>query len=156
VTVTDDLGATVQREVRLFPNAKNLPPQLGWSTASQSRGRGAAALLDPAAMIADADSAGLEGGELLVEAASDVELSILPSGEVSISGSSVHFEGVNVGTFTASGGRLAITFSDAATPKPRKPFCAGWRRCFPQKGRGQSPRGSPTATAARAPRRRSS
>lgn len=121
LTVTDDLGAVVQREARLFPNASNVAPQIGWSTPSRSRSiDGGVAILDGAATAADPDSTGIESGELRVECSTAEALSIVPEGDgpgqVNLSGTSVLFGGVNVGRVTISGSSLSVAFNDAATP----------------------------------------
>jgi PKD repeat protein len=120
LTVTDDLGATVQREVRLFPNASNLVPQLSWSRASQTASLETQALLDASATLSDPDSAGIESGELRINCSSEVEFSILSTGtglgQVSTSDGSVFFAGVNVGSVVISSSSLSVSFNDAATP----------------------------------------
>ncbi len=121
LTVTDDLGATVEREVRLFPDAANLAPQLTWSLPSQRRQPGAGALiLDVGAQISDADSLGIESGELRIDCSQPDALTIAPIGdalgEVNVAGAAVRFGGVEVGTLGTAPGTLTVRFNDAATP----------------------------------------
>ncbi len=121
LTVTDDLGAVVEREVRLFPNAANAAPQAAWSTVSQARRTGAGPLvLDFAATVSDTDSTGVEGGELRVVCSTLDPLSILAEGrapgQIDFDGTDVFHGGMKVGVAAAGAGSLIVTFNDAVTP----------------------------------------
>ena len=126
LTVTDDLGATVQQEARIYPNESNAAPALAWSAPSTTADTdGALSILDPGATITDADSAQLDFGELTVQVAgggsSDV-LGLVPegngSGQINLSGSSVLFEGHLVGVLSGgtNGQALTVTFNSIPTP----------------------------------------
>ncbi len=126
LTVTDDLGAKVIRNARLYPNAANIAPQAAWSAPGQPLAANPSPqILDAAATITDADSAGIEFGKLRVALSAprvgDV-LSILPEGhgpgQVGVTGSNVRFGGTVVGAMTGGTGAipLRVDFNEAATP----------------------------------------
>ena len=126
LTVTDDLGAQVIREARLYPNAANAAPQAAWSLAGQPlMVNPAPQILDAAATIGDADSPGVEFGKLRVtlsaRRAGDT-LKIVPGGSgaeaVSLFGNRVAVHGVIVGTMSGGTGAtpLEVAFNEAATP----------------------------------------
>ena len=124
--VTDGLGATVQREVRLYPNASNVPPQCAWSAPLKSLLRSTTPqIVDSGATVTDADSPGIEFGQLSVALTTALPgdlLSILPQkdapGQVNLSGSNVLFGGVPVGVMSSGTGAqpLSVLFNSAATP----------------------------------------
>jgi PKD repeat protein len=126
LAVVDDLGATVQRDAWIFPNATNEPPQLAWSAALKSRLRSPAPqIVDSGATAADPDSPGIEFGELRVSLTGGLAgdlLSIVPdgngAGQVNVSGSNVSLGGVPVGVITSGTGAqpLSVFFNTAATP----------------------------------------
>ena len=122
LTVTDDLGAQVIREARLYPNAANIAPQTAWSLARQPiTASWSPQILDAAATITDADSPGIEFGKLRVALSVAREgdaLTILPGGPVNLRGGSVAFGGVLVGTMSggSNGAPLEVIFNEAATP----------------------------------------
>ena len=122
LTVTDNLGAKVVRDVRLFPNATNIAPETAWSLAAQPFMAGASPqILDNAATLTDADSPGIEFGKLRV-ALSDARvgdsLLIVPNGQVDLDGVNVAFGGVVVGAVSGGTGGvpLEVRFNEAATP----------------------------------------
>ncbi len=124
-TVTDDLGASVVREVRLYPNETNVPPTIAWSVDQvRLRPNNVAQILDSSARISDADSPGVEFGELRVTlngAGANDQLTIVadPSpASVGVNGQNVTYGGVVVGVANGGLGRqpLSIVFNHAATP----------------------------------------
>ncbi|MEQ1858338.1 MAG: Ig-like domain-containing protein [Chthoniobacteraceae bacterium] len=125
-TVTDDLGASVTREVRLHPNTTNIAPQIAWAASPLSRIAGTGLLVvDAAATISDADSLQFDFGGLTVQSAGALSgdtLGILPQGDgaaqVNLSGADVRYEGYVVGTLAGgtAGQPLVITFNSVATP----------------------------------------
>ena len=122
LTVTDDLGAKVIREARLYPNAANIAPQAAWALARRETVVNAAPrILDAAATLTDADSPGLEFGKLRVALSPAVAgdaLTILPGATVNLDDGGVAFGGVVVGAVTggSNGTPLEIVFNEAATP----------------------------------------
>ena len=126
LTVTDDLGAKVVRNARLYPNATNVAPQAAWSQALRTLVIGASPqILDAAATLTDADSPGIEFGRLRValsNARAGDGLTISPDGsgpgQVSLAGNRVLFSGGVVATKSGGVGAapLLIIFSEAATP----------------------------------------
>jgi glucose/arabinose dehydrogenase len=126
LTVTDDLGATVIREARLYPNAENIAPQTAWSVARKELIVSAAPqILDAAATLLDADSPGIEFGKLRVGlsgARAGDALTIRTNGhgpgQLSLENGSVAVGGVIVGVLTSgtNGLPLKVKFNEAATP----------------------------------------
>ena len=126
LTVTDDLGAKVIRNARLYPNAANTAPQAAWSQALQTFAANASPqILDAAATLSDSDSLGIEFGRLRVSLTNPRDgdaLTILNEGlglgQVGIAGNRVLFSGAVVGTKTGGTGAtpLVIVFNEAATP----------------------------------------
>lgn len=123
LTVTDDLGLTVTRTVNLLPNLTNTAPLAAWSITSKQVAVGTATVLDAAATASDADSPGLDGGELRVQLVSGTASESLnirnegsAAGQVGTSGPGVTFGGVEVGTISGSASLLIVTFNTAATP----------------------------------------
>jgi|GEM_PF-5154541 len=126
LTVTDDIGATVQQEARIYPNESNAAPAAAWSTPSTTANTGSSlTILDPNATITDADSVQLDFGELTVQitggGSSDV-LGLVPEGngpgQIDVSGTSVLFEGHVIGVLSGgtNGQALTITFNSIPTP----------------------------------------
>lgn len=143
VTVTDDLGASVRREVEIYPNARNNPPAAVWSTNRKLFPElGATAILDPMATLTDADSPGFERGEMgvaLAGAKSGDRLSIVPDAgglPVGVSGATVRWNNVVVGTWGGGIGTqaLGISFNDAATPAAAQAILRRVAGTFPLKG----------------------
>ena len=126
LTVTDDLGAEVIREVRVYPNVANVAPETTWSLALRQFTAGVSPqLLDGAAMLTDADSPGIEFGKLTVvlsAAQAGDALLILSegrgAGQVDFDGVEVAFGGVVVGVMSGGLDRapLEVRFNEAATP----------------------------------------
>ncbi len=122
LTVTDDLGAKVIREARLYPNVANIAPQAAWALARESLTLSPSPqILDDFATLADADSPGIEFGKLRVElsaASAGDSLTILPGGGVNLDNGSVAFGGVVVGAMSggSNSSPLEIAFNEAATP----------------------------------------
>ncbi|MEO7317905.1 MAG: PQQ-dependent sugar dehydrogenase [Chthoniobacteraceae bacterium] len=126
LTVTDDLGAKVTRNARLYPNAANIAPQAAWSQVRQTLVVNASPqVLDSAATLTDSDSPGIEFGRLrvaLTNPRAGDTLTILHEGlglgQVGIAGNRVLFSGAVVGTKTGGTGitPLVIVFNEAATP----------------------------------------
>ncbi len=139
LTVTDDLGATVERDARLFPNSANTAPQAAWSVPSQSRRPGAEPLvLDADSTVSDGDSAGIEGGWLWVGGSVPANLSILPEGndarQVNLTGAAVFFGGVEVGTWSVTSDSLSVVFNEAATPATARAILRRIAGQFPDAG----------------------
>ena len=126
LTVTDDLGAKVIREARLYPNAANIAPQAAWSLALQPLSAGATPqILDAAATLSDADSPGFEFGKLRVAlsaAQAGDTLTILPEGsapgQVGLVAGKLTFGGVLVAGMSegTDAAPLEVRFNAAATP----------------------------------------
>ena len=126
LTVTDNLGAKVVRNARLYPNASNFAPQAAWSQVRQTLVESTSPqILDAAATLADTDSPGIEFGRLRValsNARAGDSLTILHEGtgpgQVGLAGNRVLFFGAVVGTKSGGTGTapLVIVFSEAATP----------------------------------------
>jgi len=117
LTVTDDLGLTVKRTVNLLPNLSNLAPTVAWSVASKTFATGTPFVLDAAATAGDADSPGIEEGELrvqLIGTTSNQSLGLVNEGngpgQIGVNGTTVSFGGVPVGTLNASSALLSLVF----------------------------------------------
>jgi hypothetical protein len=125
--VSDGAGGTsaaVQQTVTVV--AVNDAPVLGGMTGPLTYVENATLLVTPAATVFDVDSADFATGRLTVRVATNASsadrLTILHqgtgSGEVGVSGTTVSFGGVAVGTLSGGAGTsaLVVTFNSAATP----------------------------------------
>ena len=125
LSVTDDLGLTVNYTVNLFPNLGNIAPAVAWTIASKQVATGTATVLSPNATASDSDSPDFGNGELRVEViggGTNESLSIRNegngAGQIGLSGANVTFGGVVIGTLSIANNRtpLVISFNTSATP----------------------------------------
>lgn len=128
LTVTDDLGATVQKEVQLQPNTSNVAPAIAWSsTVGTGTADGIPVILDASATISDADSVQLDLGSISVAStgaagAGTDRFAVLPegdgAGQVNVVGNSVRYEGREVALTSggSNGQPLVIAFNSIPTP----------------------------------------
>ena len=121
--VTDSTGQSSTATVTVTITAVNDDPVVTLSSGTQVFDEtGPAVLLDDAMSITDVDSANFDSGQFLVTIANgtpDDRLSIQDGGGITTSGSSVLFNGTEIGTFT--GGTdgstpLNVTLDADATP----------------------------------------
>lgn len=133
ITVTDgDGGSTPQMTSLITVNAENDPPTLtglNAATFAENTVNLAPQIIDSAVVLADVDSPDLNGGNLTVTYSAaglgEDQLSIrnvgTGAGEISVSGTTVSYQNVAIGTITSAGvngANLVATFSSAAaTPE---------------------------------------
>jgi hypothetical protein len=125
VTLSDGDGGTsspVSKVLRLVP-VNDAPVITGFDTLVTYREDSAPVVVDSNAVVADSDSANFMSGKLIVSVPQNGQptdrfgiknVGVLPN-QISVSGNSVRFGGVPIGTFIGTTS-LTVTFNAAATP----------------------------------------
>lgn len=144
LTVTDDLGAKVIRNARLYPNVTNVAPEAAWSATRQVLVMNTSPqIIDAAATLSDTDSAGMEFGKLrfvLGNARAGDVLSVMDEGsgpgQVGAVGNRVLYGGAIVGARSGGTGAtpLEIAFTPAATPAAAQAILRRIAGVFPTSG----------------------